>query len=73
MSERLARKTTIENYLAAFDGKWTLVNDTFDCDVCVPLAVHEINSFVKSHKAGEFGQPPPWFCEAHARKWNLLW
>jgi len=73
MKKRLARQSTIARYLTAFDNKWLLVDDMFDCDICQPLLINEINEFIKGHKAGEPDQPPPWFCEMHAREWNLLW
>jgi hypothetical protein len=67
-----ARKKGLLNYLSTFNGEWRLTSDV-DCDVCAPLDVVEMNWFISERRKGRQDIARPWFCEAHAREFNLLW
>ena len=67
--DRLAGKRSMKRYLDAFQGAWKLTDES-NCDICYPIPIMEMNYYI-----GEDGADgtPPWFCEKHAREWNLLW
>ena len=67
--ERLIGKRSLKRYLDAFQGVWEL-KDRTNCDVCYPIPIVEMNVYIRKY---ESTCPPPWFCEEHAREWDLLW